>query len=501
MTDTHSFLKHVLPDRGVYAIAIFRSGATGPGHYWTTSLQELATKILAEDARGNTVYHACASYREGSNRKQPNAFGAKALWLDVDAGEEAQKKHPGAYKDATQAYYAIEAFCRATGLPPPTYVGSGTGLHVYWVLTVTLTPADWKQYAEGLKRLCTAHGLHAGPERTADIASILRPPGTHHRKAEPKLVQCGELTGPYEIDRFAVLLNSAPPVEKQKIANDRRKPALATALADTFDHADRCAEPIANSCAQVGALRDSYGRLSEPLWHACLGVLAFCDDGDKYGHDWSSGYDGYSYGETQARLDRLRALSGATTCERFHSLDPKVCEACGHWQTIKSPISLGQRGPKNKDDANTDHDPKPTQRERLILVGLSGGELWHDGDHNAFATVKIEQHQENFPIKGSTFRHWLTREYGELFPMQIGNTVCPSAPSAQALTEAINALHAKAMSGAEYLPAIRVAKHDGLIYIDLGQPQWTAVEVSPDGWRVVPFEAEFASDRANEIGH
>lgn len=344
MTDTDSFLKHVLPDRGMYAIAIFKPGTAGPSHYWTTSLQELAAKALEEDALGNTVYHACASYRDRSNRKQANALGAKALWLDVDAGAEAQNKNPTAYKDATEAYYTIEAFCRATGLPSPTYVASGTGLHVYWVLAVTLAPPDWKQYAERLKRLCASRGLHAGPERTADIASILRPPGTHHRKAAPKLVECGELTGPYEIARFGVLLDSTPRGENQKTANDRHAgqwPALAAALAATFDRADRFAEPIADSCAHIGVLRDSRGRLSEPLWYACLGVLAYCRDGEQFGHLWSSGYDGYTYGETRERLDRARRLTGATTCEHFHSLEPKTCEACQHWEKIKSPISLG----------------------------------------------------------------------------------------------------------------------------------------------------------------
>jgi hypothetical protein len=130
-------------------------------------------------------------------------------------------------------------------------------------------------------------------------------------------------------------------------------------------------------------------------------------------------------------------------------------------------------------------DRELTQRDKLLLVGLSA-EFWHDKDHNAFATVKVEQHKENYSIKSTAFRNWLTRGYGDRYPLKIGDTVCPSAPSTQALTEAIDALHAKAMSGPEYTPAIRIAKHNGLIHIDLGQPQWNAVEMSSDGWRIVP---------------
>ncbi len=137
------------------------------------------------------------------------------------------------------------------------------------------------------------------------------------------------------------------------------------------------------------------------------------------------------------------------------------------------------------DDRTEDSERDPTQREKLLLVGLNA-ELWHGNDHNTFATVKVEHHQENFPIKSTAFRHWLTRGYGDRYRRNIGGTVCPSAPSAQALTEAISALHAKAMSGAEYRPAIRIAEHNGLIHIDLGRPEWAAVEVSPLAWRIVP---------------
>jgi hypothetical protein len=40
------FLKHVLPDRGLYAVAIFRPGANAPWLYWTISLAVVATEIV-----------------------------------------------------------------------------------------------------------------------------------------------------------------------------------------------------------------------------------------------------------------------------------------------------------------------------------------------------------------------------------------------------------------------------------------------------------------------
>jgi hypothetical protein len=50
----------------------------------------------------------------------------------------------------------------------------------------------------------------------------------------------------------------------------------------------------------------------------------------------------YTREETQNYIERAKKTTGATTCAHFHSLNPKTCEACPHWQKIKSPISLGR---------------------------------------------------------------------------------------------------------------------------------------------------------------
>ena len=154
------------------------------------------------------------------------------------------------------------------------------------------------------------------------------------------LVECGELTGPYEIEQFEVLLRAAPPPKDQlRNVNNHSIAGLAVKI---WEHRSVASDHIAAQCAQVARLRDERGCTPEPHWYAVLGVLAYCDDGEVHGHDWSAGHPNYTHAETEGRLVRARTLSGATTCERFHSLDPKTCEACPHWQEIKSPISLGR---------------------------------------------------------------------------------------------------------------------------------------------------------------
>jgi hypothetical protein len=205
------------------------------------------------------------------------------------------------------------------------------------------------------------HGLHADPTRTADISSVLRTPGTHNRKSgAARAVECDpeflEIE-PNAIERFDILAAHAGMQQSAKRANvspfpfdSARKhltgrsprPRIAEALRQIAIYEPARGLLISEQCGQVRALRDKKGCLPEPLWYAALGVLAFCADGDELAHAWSSGYQGYTAPETQERLDRARTLSGATTCEHFHSLEPKVCEACPRWQKIKSPIALGR---------------------------------------------------------------------------------------------------------------------------------------------------------------
>lgn len=115
---------------------------------------------------------------------------------------------------------------------------------------------------------------------------------------------------------------------------------------------------------------------------------------------------------------------------------------------------------------------------RDILVNLADkAVLWHDLDRNSFATIFGSDHSENWPIKSPTFRDWMTGEYYK---------VTQKAPSSQALTDALATIKAKAkFSGMRHETALRVGQHDGVIYHDLGEPNWRAVEITDGGWRVV----------------
>ncbi len=141
-----------------------------------STLPQLVTKLIELDAAGWDVFFACSGFTNGLNRDAENACAMKSFWADIDAG-------PGKpYVDADAAFSALEDFCYAAEMSFPFVIQSGYGLHVYWIQPTEITPEQWLPKAKVLKALLVRHGLHADPSRTADRASILRPPGTKNRK-------------------------------------------------------------------------------------------------------------------------------------------------------------------------------------------------------------------------------------------------------------------------------------------------------------------------------
>jgi hypothetical protein len=95
----------------------------------------------------------------------------------------------------------------------------------------------------------------------------------------------------------------------------------------------------------------------------------------------------------------------------------------------------------------------------------------------AYADLILEGHRETWPIRSVRFRTWLRRQHYK---------VSGEAPSAACLNSILNLLEAQAQfDGPERAVHVRVAEHDGHIFLDLGDEHWRAVEIGPEGWHVV----------------
>jgi hypothetical protein len=339
---TLDFLAHVLPDDGYYCFFQIENRV----HRWFDRLADLGSAILEADAQGRTVYHACASYREASRRAGENVQWLGSLWLDIDAGVGKP------YEDRLAAQIALFTFCQETGLPPPTLVGSGGGLHAYWPLAVQLDRRSWLPLSRGLRALCAEKSLAIDPARTCDAASVLRTPGTHWRKggAEREVI-VGLLNGPYEIGELDVLREASVRDSTTRYNGHqfRAEQRVAESLSQFYPDEPSVGRTIAASCKQLSSLCVTRGALPEPLRYACFGVLAYCADGEQIAleNNQRKSHEPYSREEIQAKLDQWKSKAeGPATCTRFAILNPAGCQGCPHQGKITSPIQLGREGQK-----------------------------------------------------------------------------------------------------------------------------------------------------------
>ena len=115
-----------------------------------------------------------------------NARFLKSLFLDVDV-------KPGAFATPVEALQALNMFRGAVGLPRPTLVvmtaGLTGGFHCHWILDRPLAKDEWLPLAKALKEAVKQHKLAVDLGVIADLARLLRVPGTiNHKYPDQPLV-------------------------------------------------------------------------------------------------------------------------------------------------------------------------------------------------------------------------------------------------------------------------------------------------------------------------
>ncbi len=184
---------------------------------------------------------------------------------------------------------------------------------------------------------------------------------------------------------------------------------------------------------------------------------------------WQSHPGGFIYELDQCPFDPDHKGGSAA----FTFVDGVPGFACKHngccGKTIKDVFAL------YAPPTDASHDEE-TQAQ--ILIGLCKGvELFQTPQGDAYARLPIGQHWENWAVRSRTFSRWLVREF---------HRALDKPPGATALQGAIAVLEARAQFDSPEVPIwVRLAEHDDRIYVDLCNRSWEAVEISPDGWRVV----------------
>lgn len=353
--ETSEFLSRVLGDDGFYCIFAADRDTKARKQKFFTDRETLESVAYQYDANGWDTYFALATFEDARKEKPREASNAKqmrAFFMDLDCG-------PGKdFADKAEAVAELRRFGKKLGLPKPMLVDSGRGIHTYWPLEEPVAAEDWLPVAKALKKACAALDFGADPAVTADLARVLRVPGTRNHKGEPPLsVQVLNHTGvkPTTLEHMRELLSeytggitdapswkptgplpeglSVKNAAQQRMQGNQSK-SFRKILQET---------QAGRGCAQLAWAAMFQEEVEEPMWRAVLSIAKFCDDGDKGIHIVSRRHPGYDPETTEAKA---AGIDGPYTCATFAGLRPEGCKGCPLRGKIKSPITIGMYVPK-----------------------------------------------------------------------------------------------------------------------------------------------------------
>lgn len=315
-------------------------------------------------------------------RHTSNAMMVKSIWCELDVKD-------GHFTSVEEAEAALIVFTMEALLPPPSaIVRSGGGLHVYWISDKPLTPDEWRPYAEGLKAEILRTELKSDTAIVADLARVLRIPGTFNNKIpnQPRPVVLAHLGTDYDFSTaLAHIAAKAPPrsTAPKRDVTAAVTPAafdvsgwpastighllpdpMADSLADGIRASDLPldATEVENLCLHFKDAKATHGKdHSQGSWALSLLAATFMADGREKAHEWSSGYPAYHKGETDAKYEEKLAIServGWPGCSAFEAEGVK-CQTCPFYKKIKSPLNLAKQIPPPEGTVRSPAPPPP----------------------------------------------------------------------------------------------------------------------------------------------
>lgn len=303
------------------------------------------------------TFDAMARKREAQSAKD-----VSCVFLDFDVGNGADK-----FASKAEALAAIRKL-ETEFLPCTAIVDSGGGYHAYWCLTTPIDAQAWLTIGQRLKHALQVAGVRADPTVTADLARVLRVPGTVNRKiSTPR--PCAFLEHAterqYTVEAINTALEKFESLHRAKCPSKYllRSSAQATLSIPGTPPAARDGAPILRldqplppapthedvelACPAIQALAFDGGQSEEAWSLGIVNTAAFTSDPDAAAQAWSANYPGYQAEEVAEKLaTKLAADKAPTSCARMAALGPETasaCNACGYQGKVTNPIHAGQK--------------------------------------------------------------------------------------------------------------------------------------------------------------
>ena len=163
-------------------------------------------------------------------------------------------------------------------------------------------------------------------------------------------------------------------------------------------------------------------------------------------------------------VKELAAKIGVTAETLGPLVDPHLTELADQAKTPTTESS-GSGGDNRESDAT------------IAARMAAEWDLWRTPAGDAYATVPVDGHQETWPLRSRTFKRYVAKQFFD----QQGKAI-----ASESLSSAINLMEATALfEGEEHDIYVRVAGHEGNIYLDLCNRQWQVIEITPSGWQVI----------------
>jgi hypothetical protein len=142
------------------------------------------------------------------------------------------------------------------------------------------------------------------------------------------------------------------------------------------------------------------------------------------------------------------------------------------------------------DKARKDKPPKEvelSQAQKAVALALNHRFWTNTSDGTPHASVQVGLHWEHYRIGSSDFEAWVRAEYCARHFQKINDQKVPMPISDHALHEGIATMKALALtSGNSATSALRIARREGEVWLDLVSRDWELVKVTAKGWKLFP---------------
>jgi hypothetical protein len=326
---------------------------------------------------GYDTYFCTASLKNADSKKELKSFCASSVvQFDVDVQEDGDRGRK--YTSLEAARTSMFAFLRDSGLPKPTLVTSGYGIHAYYVFDRDISYNEKTELCKAFVKLARDKGFKLDAGATHDVTKLLRVPGTkNYKNGDTKDVQIRYLSEPIDVASFRNLLQ----IEEAKTFLDRPPPdgagdlqgyrkILREARVRSWPHilqrslqtytlkvshkdpetgeSKTIEQAQSKGCEQIRrAMLDQPGT-QEPIWKGVLGIIMECSGSDEEKIQWAveiSEKDPDRF-DREGTIKKLYERDGyPTTCAHFKLQDEEPCRHCefAHRPVpMASPLQLSQ---------------------------------------------------------------------------------------------------------------------------------------------------------------